>query len=152
MSEPQDKTVLTAEGRRRLIDRARRLREQTLPALSAAIEDDESDESLPAEYQRAARELDELTRLIETARSTDEIPEDPDMVQVGDWVTVTTADGTIDRYLIVHPAEAIVDLSRVSADSPLAQAVLGRRVGDEADVGAPGGSYRVRILEVLRDR
>jgi transcription elongation factor GreA len=73
------------------------------------------------------------------------------MVQVGDWVTISEDDGS-SRYLIVHPAEAGVDLNRISSESPLAKSLLGHRVGDEVEVQAPSGRYRVAIVEVLRDR
>lgn len=151
MTSSHDQTVLTEEGRKRLTERARRLRDETIPTLTAAIEKAEQDSSLQVEHDLAVNELQRLTYLLETARSTDEIPVDPDMVQVGDWVTISEDDGS-SRYLIVHPAEAGVDLNRISSESPLAKSLLGHRVGDEVEVQAPSGRYRVAIVEVLRDR
>jgi transcription elongation factor GreA len=150
MTPAHDQTVLTEEGRRRLTERARRLRDETIPALTAAIEDAEQDASLQVEHDLAVNELQRLTYLLETAKSTAAMQDDPDMVEIGDWVTVI-GDDESSRYLIVHPAEAGVDLNRISSQSPLAKAILGHRVGDEVEVNAPSGSYRVRIAEVLRD-
>lgn len=146
-----EQTVLTEEGRKRLTERARRLRDETIPALTAAIEDAEQDASLQVEHDLAVNELQRLTYLLETAKSTAVIPADPDMVQIGDWVTVVGDDGDSSRYLIVDPAEAGVDLNRISSRSPLAAALLGHRVGEKVEVTAPSGTYEVRIAEVLRD-
>ena len=155
MTPGQQQTVLTEEGRKRLTERARRLRDETIPTLNAAMEDSEQDGSLDAslqvEHDLAVNELQRLTYLLETAKSTAVIPEDPDMVQVGDWVTILEEDDQSSRYLIVHPAEAGIDLNRISSESPLARALLDHRVGQDVEVHAPSGRYRVRIAEVLRD-
>lgn len=134
----------------RLAERARRLEEETIPSLVGAI-DDEDDEMAPRlEYDLAMRELEQLKYVLETAGSVYEIPEDPDVVQIGDWVTVRIGDNEEVRHLIVHPAEAGLDQDRISSDSPLAAAVLGHRVKDEVTVEAPSGPYPVTIVEVLR--
>jgi transcription elongation GreA/GreB family factor len=118
----------------------------------AAIEETEDDLSLQLEHDLAVRELEQLKYVLETARSIDEIPDDPDVVQIGDWVTIKTEDGETARHLLVHPAEAVLDANRVSAESPLAHAVLGGRVGDEVIIQAPSGPYPAKIVEVLRDQ
>jgi transcription elongation factor GreA len=76
-------------------------------------------------------------------------PGGTDAVQLGDAVTVRLPD-TQERFLIVHPLEAALDSVRISASSPLARAVLGRRAGDLVDVRSPTGRYRARILAVQR--
>jgi transcription elongation GreA/GreB family factor len=55
-----------------------------------------------------------------------------------------------ERFLVVHRLEAPLDSVRISASSPLARAVLGRRAGDLVDVASPAGRYRARILAVER--
>ena len=105
-SEPP---ILTEEGRMRLEERARRLEEETIPAVQAAIDETEDDLSLQLEHDLATGELDRLRYVLETARSVGEIPEDPDLVQIGDWVSLRTQDGEMIRHLIVDPAEAGVD-------------------------------------------
>lgn len=149
MTSSNEPPLLTAEGRRRLEERLRRLREETIPTLAAALEETDDDLSLQLEYDMANNEIERLEYVLETARSTDEIPADPDVVQIGDWVEISTGEGT-SRHLIVHPAEAGVDEGRISSDSPLAKAILGRRVGEEVAVEAPAGVYTARIIEVLR--
>ena len=150
MSQSQNAPLLTKEGRRRLAERLRRLRDETLPELTAALDQSAQDPAVQADLDLASREVGRLTHLLKSAGSITEIPEDPDVVQLGDWVTVRTDEGETNRYLIVHPAEAVVDRQRIAADSPLAVAALGRRVRDLVEVDAPGGRYRCRIVEVLR--
>jgi transcription elongation GreA/GreB family factor len=118
--------------------------------LTAALDQSAQDPAVQADLDLASREVGRLAHLLKSAGSITEIPEDPDVVQLGDWVTVRTDEGETNRYLIVHPAEAAVDRQRISADSPLAVAALGRRVGDLVEIDAPGGRYRCRIVEVLR--
>jgi transcription elongation GreA/GreB family factor len=150
MSQSLQAPLLTQEGRRRLAERLRRLRDETLPELTAALDQSAQDPAVQADLDLASREVGRLAHLLKSAGSITEIPEDPDVVQLGDWVTVRTDEGETNRYLIVHPAEAAVDRQRISADSPLAVAALGRRVGDLVEIDAPGGRYRCRIVEVLR--
>ena len=121
----------------------------TEPVL-AAIEETEDDLSLQLEHDLAVRELEQLKYVLETARSIDEIPDDPDVVQIGDWVTVRIGEDEEVRHLIVHPAEAGLDTGRISSESPLALAILGHRVKDEVTVDAPSGPYQATIVEVLR--
>jgi transcription elongation factor GreA len=150
MTSSNEPPLLTQEGRLLLEERARRLEEEIIPALVEAI-DEEDDETPPRlEQDLALRELEQLRYVLETAGNVYDIPEDPDVVQVGDWVTVRTEDGEEVRHLIVHPAEAGVDTNRISSDSPLAAAVLGHRVNEEVTIEAPSGPYRATITEAKR--
>jgi len=125
MSQSLHAPLLTKEGRRRLVERLRRLRDETVPELTAALDQSAQDPAVQADLD-AVREVGRLAHLLKSAGSITEIPEDPDVVQLGDWVTVRTDEGETNRYLIVHPAEAVVDRQRISA--PLAVAAHGRRV------------------------
>ena len=150
MTSSSEPPILTEDGRRKLAERARRLEEETIPSLVAAL-DDEDDEMAPRlEYDLAMRELEQLKYVLETAGNVYDIPEDPDVVQIGDRVTIRTEDGEVVHHLIVHPAEAGLDTIRISSESPLAAAVLGHRVKDEVTVDAPSGPYQATIVEVLR--
>ncbi len=152
MTSSSEPPILTDEGRLRLEERARRLREETIPTVQAAIEETDDELTLQLEYDLATRELERLTYVLETARSVDDTPEDPDVVQIGDWVSLKTDDGETNRYLIVDPAEAGVDTDRISAESPLAQAVLSKRVGESTIIDAPSGPYAAVIVETLRQQ
>ena len=133
-----------------LEERARRLEEETIPALVEAI-DTEDDEMAPRlEQDLALRELEQLKYVLETAGNVYDVPEDPDIVQIGDWVTLRVADDELVRHLIVDPAEAGLDTDRISSDSPLATAILGRGVGEDVTVEAPSGPYGATIVESKR--
>lgn len=96
-------------------------------------------------YRRASEEIVRLTAALQTARSVEELPADPRRVVLGDTVRVYFPDGETSRYVIVDPLEAPFEDGRISSESPLGQALLGRHVGEVVEVAAPGGRYRCRI-------
>ncbi len=65
-------------------------------------------------------------------------------------MSIRLDDGTDETYVIVHGVEAVVDDARISVESPLGQALLGRRVGDTVEVAVPMGSYRCTIFGATR--
>ncbi|HEX6674096.1 MAG TPA: GreA/GreB family elongation factor [Actinomycetes bacterium] len=142
--------VLTRQGRRLLARRAHQLRAHVLPRLRAALDGHERDAHVEAEYQRVVDQLRRLSWLVEHAPDAEDLPDDPATVELGETVTVQVGGGAPEQCLIVHPVEAPLDDVPISADSPLARAVLGRRIGDEVEVAAPAGAYRCRILAADR--
>jgi transcription elongation GreA/GreB family factor len=146
-SEPDAAVVvLTSEGQRRLAVRAAWLATELVPRLAHS-----QDGWASGEYERAVSELARLTRILGQAMTTHELPpEDPGIVELGDEVVVEFAAGDTERYLVVDPIEAPLDDVRISVESPLAQALIGRRVGEQVEVNAPAGRYRCRILTTGR--
>lgn len=72
-----------------------------------------------------------------------------DQVKFGAYVTLL--DLETDRelsYRIVGPSEASTDKGTISVTSPVAKAIIGRTVGDEVQVRAPGGVKKYEISEV----
>jgi transcription elongation factor GreA len=57
--------------------------------------------------------------------------------------------GTVHTWTIVGPGEADVSRGRLSAQSPVAQALLDRRVGEQVEVTTPRGTRRLRIKRLL---
>lgn len=145
-SRSDRRSMLTTEGKRLLEERVRRLREEVIPEIVARLDETDRDFQVEAEYRRATEELADTEYLLRHAAVAEEFPGDPQVVEIGDEVTIRFDDGTTDRYLIVHPVEATLDEVRISSESPLARAVLGRRVGEEVEVDAPAGAYRCRIV------
>jgi transcription elongation factor GreA len=146
-----DATVpLTRYARRALDARARRLRERVIPELAALLGEPNHDSRLDDDYYRATRQLAELSALLARAEPVEILPDDPRRVELGEAVTVRKEDGALEYYVIVHPAEVTLGGPRVSAASPLGVALLGRAVGEEVDVHAPGGSYRWEIVSAER--
>ena len=71
-------------------------------------------------------------------------------VVVGNKVTVEDMeDGSREVYQIVGTQEADPREGRISNDSPLGRALLGHRAGDVAEVEAPVGTLRFKILEIM---
>jgi transcription elongation GreA/GreB family factor len=143
MARPADDdtaVVLTPEGKQWLLARAAWL----------ASEPDKAGWGNEG-YARGAAELAQLHSILGQAITTEELPpEELGVVELGDEVTVEFAAGETERFLLVDPVEAPIDQVRISVESPLAQALLGRRAGEQVEVRAPGGRYRCRILATRR--
>ncbi len=70
-------------------------------------------------------------------------------VHMGSTVTFEEEDGAAATYKIVGPAEADYTAGRISFESDLGRALMGRRVGDEAEVKTPtGATYTVRVTAI----
>jgi transcription elongation GreA/GreB family factor len=140
---------LTGEGRRLLKERLRLLR-LTVAELSEGLHDPERRVDVVEGYQRATRELAQLESLLAEADTLDDLPDNPFRVDLGDRVSIGLDDGTEESYFVVHAEEAVVDDARVSVDSPLGRALLGRNVGETVEVAGPGGSHPCTILAASR--
>src|SRR3990170_8510759 len=73
---------------------------------------------------------------------------DHQRVSLGSSVTVQNHKGETETYTIVGSAEADPKGHRISNESPVGQALLGKSVGDEVQVNAPAGSLRWTILSI----
>ena len=144
--------VLTPDGKQRLAARAARLATELIPRVAHYYLDDPDHEGWASvEYGRAVTELARLTRILQRAITTDQLPpENPCIVELGDEVEVEFANGYTHRFLVVNPIEAPLDDLRISVESPLAQALVGRRVGAQVEVEAPDGRYQCRIVTTGR--
>ena len=69
-------------------------------------------------------------------------------MKIGSTVKVAGPDGDEQTYTIVGRTEADASRGRISNESPVGKALLGRRVGDEIKVVAPGGSMKLKLMEV----
>jgi len=144
--------ALTARGRDLILNKIDELRTTRLPERLALARAAPDDGRLTADYVRLLGELWDLERLLEESTTVSEKTK-PGVVELGDLVTIEfkAAHGlrrrrTVEQYLLVHPAEVPLDQLRISVDSPLARAVLGKPVGARVNVHAPAGRYGVRIV------
>jgi transcription elongation factor GreA len=71
-----------------------------------------------------------------------------DMVRIGSKVTVVDDENETAVYSIVGSAEANPRQGRISNESPVGQALLGRKVGDSVEVVVPVGTLRYQITEI----
>ena len=157
---PQEKStaLITPEGHARLKaeldDLWRAKRPEVVKALAAAAA--EGDRSENAEYTYRKKQLGEIDRRVrylskrlETLRVVDAPPADRDAVFFGATVDVeNVADGAESRYRIVGPDETDARQGWISIDSPLARAMLKKRIGDEFEAVLPGGAARFAIVDV----
>jgi transcription elongation factor GreA len=74
----------------------------------------------------------------------------PKEVMVGTEVTIQGEDDEPETYRIVGAAEADPRNGKISNESPMGAALLGRRVGDRVRVETPGGEWRVTIKKISR--
>jgi transcription elongation factor GreA len=82
-------------------------------------------------------------------RSMNSTPFDDCVVQVGSRVRVRDADGE-DEFALVAAEDVDTGANRISIESPLGRALLGRRVGDRVRFRAPGGVMGVTVVDVGR--
>ena len=150
--------VLTTEGFQKLQDELDYLRttkrEQIAIRLHEAIEGGELLDN--AELEAAKNEqafvegsIKELEILLATARVVDEKEIDKEVIQVGNRVTIQEEGTTVkEEYEIVGAAEADPSAGKISNESPMGKALLGKRVGDKVQIDAPAGPYTVKVLKV----
>lgn len=150
--------LITREGHARLkqeLDELWRVkRPEVVKALAAAAA--EGDRSENAEYIYRKKQLGEIDRRVRylskrvpALRVVETAPSDPDAVYFGAWVEVeNVVDGELQRYRIVGPDETDARLGHISIDSPLARAMLKKRVDDEFEAALPGGAARFAIVAV----
>ncbi len=77
-----------------------------------------------------------------------ETPVQPGVVELGDKVLIQNQDGKIDQFTIVGSTESSPTEGKISNESPVGQALLGKKIGDKIEVATPAGNIKLTILEV----
>lgn len=150
----------TKEGLQALKDQLDRLISVERPRISAMIAEarDKGDLSENAEYDAAKDQqglleikIAKLQDLIMNARIVDESKLDSSKVLLLCKVKIKNkANGMIMEYEIVPESEANLKAGKISVSSPIAKGLLGKKVGDLADVSAPAGTITFEIIEITR--
>jgi len=149
---------MTPEGYRRLEEELRRLRTAERPAVVRAIAQarEHGDLSENAEYH-AARErqsfiegrMAELEDKVSRAEVIDPAQVSGDKVMFSAQVTVVDEESDEEaRYRIVGQDESDIAEGRLSVASPMARAMIGKSVGDQIEVDAPGGARYYEIVKI----
>lgn len=150
--------LITRDGHARLkaeLDDLWRIkRPEVVRALAAAAA--EGDRSENAEYTYRKKQLGEIDRRVRylskrlpSLRVVETAPSDPEAVYFGATVEVeSVVGGVCQRYRIVGPDETDAKLGWISIDSPLARAMLKKRLDDEFEAMLPGGPQRFVIADV----
>lgn len=149
-------TFLTKEGFRKLEEELRQLKMVRRVEIARAIHDAkmDGDVSENAGYEEAKRQqafLEGRIMTIETLLKNAVIIEQngpTDVVALGSQVTVIEEGWEPESYVIVGSAEADPGNGRISNESPLGKALMGRQVGDKITYQAPSGSIEMKILAI----
>ena len=135
------------------LDRLRTVRRQEVAERIRSAKDD-GDISESGEYEDAKREqafLEGTIRRLEYqlrhARLID--PQGvADNVAIGRSVTVVDEEGVVETYQIVGPAEVNARQRKISNQSPIGAALLGKRIGDTVRVQTPSGTYALTVQAI----
>ena len=147
---------LTAEGREKLQKELKFLRNvrrpQVVANLKSAVEGGDLTEN--SGYDESKREqafLEGRICDIEAILSTAQVLENDgnhDLVSLGARITVAEEGGEPETYRLVGRAEADPSKGRISNESPLGRALLGRHPGDVVRVDTPSGEVSFEILAI----
>ena len=150
----------TADGLKKLRDELDYLRDVERPKASQAIAEarDKGDLSENAEYD-AAKEaqgmlemrISKMEEVLSNARLIDESQLDFSKVLVHSVVKLKNpTNGMEMTYKLVAQSEADLKAGRISVDSPIGKGLLGKKVGDTAEIQVPNGTVKFEILEISR--
>lgn len=151
----------TAEGLKKLREELEHLKSIERPKASQAIAEarDKGDLSENAEYD-AAKEaqgllemrIAKMEELVANARLIDESQLDLSKVLVLSTVKIKNqANGMEMKYTLVAESEADLKSGKISVTSPIGKGLLGKSVGEIAEINVPNGVLKVEILEITRD-
>ena len=150
-------SYITSEGAKRLRDELDHLWKVERPVVTQRVSDAaaEGDRSENAEYiygKKRLREIDRrirfLSKRLDVLTVVDSVPQDQQRIFFGAWVQVENEEGDEATYRIVGSDEFDPARGFISIDSPVAKALLGKRIGDEVTVRRPAGIATFTILEV----
>ena len=151
-------TYMTEEGLRKLQDELIHLESVQRPEISHQIAEarDKGDLSENAEYDAAKEaqgilegKIAQLKNLIATARIIDESTIKTDEVQIMNKVTIKNLKTKKDMtYTLVSESEADLKSGKIAVNTPIAQGLLGKKVGDKVDIQVPSGMLSFEVLDI----
>ena len=150
----------TAEGLKELRAELSQLKDIERPAASQAIGEarDKGDLSENAEYDAAKEaqgmlemQISELETTLSTARIIDESQLDTSKALIHSTIKIKNqTNGMEMTYKLVAQSESDLSDGKISVDSPIGKGLLGKEVGDTAEVVVPNGTMKFDILEISR--
>lgn len=139
---------ITSEGERTLKSELHQLWKVERPQVTQSVSEAAAmgDRSENADYiygKRRLREIDRrvryLSKRLDEVTVVSQVPDDTSRIFFGAWVTVEDQDGNSNRYRLVGPDEIDPKRGYISIDSPLAKALLGKRVDMDVTISTPTG-------------
>ena len=150
----------TEEGLKKLRQELNTLKDIERPKISNAIAEarDKGDLSENAEYDAAKEaqgmlemKISKLEETLSGARLIDESQLDNSKVLVLSKVKIKNMSNNMEMdYMIVADGEADLASGKISINSPIGKGLLGKSVGDVAEIDVPNGTLKFKILEISR--
>ncbi|MBS9774115.1 MAG: transcription elongation factor GreA [Tenacibaculum sp.] len=150
----------TEEGLKKLKDELAYLEQVERPRVSQEIADarDKGDLSENAEYHAAKEEqslletkIAKLKSVVSNARVIDESQLDISKVLIHSIVKIKNLTNNMEfTYTLVADSESDVRNGKLSVNSPIGKGLLGKKVGDTAEIQVPSGLMKFEILEISR--
>lgn len=158
MAEAEKETILTPEGLRRLEEELEHLKTVRRKEVAGRIKQSKEFGDLMenSEYEDAKNEqafvegrILHLEQMLRNAKVIDNHGVPPDQVAVGSTVRLKDLKTGEDiTFMIVGSAEADPGQDKISNESPVGRALLGRRKGDVVEVTVPVGKLRYSVLHI----
>jgi transcription elongation factor GreA len=150
----------TGEGLKKLQDELHQLKNVERPRISQQIAEarDKGDLSENAEYDAAKDaqgmlelKISKLEEVLASARLIDESKLDSSKALVLSIVKIKNkSNGMVMTYTLVAENEADLKLGKISVSSPIGKGLLGKKVGDVAEIVVPSGNIQFEIIDIKR--
>ena len=153
-------TYITPEGEKALRAEQHQLWKIERPVVTNAVHEaaKNGDRSENGDYiygKRRLREIDSrvrfLNKRLDELQVVDRAPDNRDKIYFGGWVTLEDEDGEEIRWRIVGPDEFDLGAGKLSMDSPLARALIGKGLDDEVTVQSPSGEKTYYVTAISYD-
>ncbi len=151
-------TYMTQEGYKKKMEEIAYLESVKRPEISRAIAEarDKGDLSENAEYDAAKEaqgmlemKIAQLKDLVANARILDESKLNCEEVQILNRVKIkNVANGAEMEYTIVADSEANLREKKIASSTPIAQGLLGHKIGDVVEIRVPSGLMKFEIIEI----
>jgi transcription elongation factor GreA len=152
-----DQHYLTPDGAAKMSAELEQLKGTERQAIARRLRDaiQMGDLSENADYHKAKEDqaflegkIQEYEYILKNAEIIDTSKLDLETVQLGARVTIQEEDFPPETYFLVGAKEADPRNGRISHESPIGKALIGKKVGEEADADTPNGSIRFKILKI----
>ncbi len=149
---------MTEEGYNKILAEINYLESVKRPEISAQIAEarDKGDLSENAEYDAAKEaqgilegKIAQLKGLLSNARLIDEAQIKTDVVQIMNKVKIKNLQNkAVMTYTLVSDSEANLKENKIAVSTPIAQGLMGKKVGDIAEIQVPSGMMKFEIMEI----
>ncbi len=151
-------TYMTKEGYKKKMDEIAYLESVKRPEISRAIAEarDKGDLSENSEYDAAKEaqgmlemKISQLKDLVANARIIDDSKLNTDEIQILNRVKIkNVANGMTMEYTIVADSEANLKEKKIASSTPIAQGLLGHKLGEVVEIRVPSGLMKFEIVEI----